>query len=260
MIIAAENISHFYNNRPVLDHVSLSLNKGEFITIIGPNGAGKSTLLKCLMGLITPDQGRVTRKAGSRIGYIPQRMAINPSLPMTVARFIALNKSSPTQDWDDLGIAGLADKPIHSLSGGEWQRVLLARALRDDPEAIILDEPAQNLDISGQLQFYKTLDAIHKSRGIAILMVSHDLHMVMASTQQVVCLYHHICCSGAPQTVARDPEFAHLFGQDMAAMMAIYQHEHNHDHDHGFDHHHHPHGGHHDHPHGGHDHGGHDHG
>lgn len=247
MIISAENISHRYNNRVVLDHVSLEVKKGDFITIIGPNGAGKSTLLKCLMGLITPDQGEVKRKADTRIGYIPQRMAINPSLPITVSRFIGLNKSSasgtPPLD-DDLGINDLADKMIHNLSGGEWQRVLLARALQDNPEAIILDEPAQNLDISGQLQFYKTLDAIHQNRGIAILMVSHDLHMVMASTQQVVCLYHHICCSGAPQTVARDPEFAHLFGQDMATMMAIYQHQHDHDHHH--DHHH---GHHHDHDH-----------
>ena len=250
MIISAEHISHRFNNRVVLDQVSLEVKKGDFITIIGPNGAGKSTLLKCLMGLITPDHGEIKRKPNSRIGYIPQRMAINPSLPITVARFIGLNKSqASTQNMtaliEDLGIKTLADKPIHSLSGGEWQRVLLARALQDDPEAIILDEPAQNLDISGQLQFYKTLDAIHQRRGIAILMVSHDLHMVMASTQQVVCLYHHICCSGAPQTVARDPEFAHLFGQDMAKMMAIYQHQHDHDH-----HHHHDHGHHHDHHHG----------
>ena len=245
MIISADNISHRFSNRVVLDQVSLEVKKGDFITIIGPNGAGKSTLLKCLMGLITPDQGQIKRKPNSRIGYIPQRMAINPSLPITVARFIELNKSSSSQDTialgkidDDLGLHDLADKPIHSLSGGEWQRVLLARALKDEPEAIILDEPAQNLDISGQLQFYKTLDAIHQNHGIAILMVSHDLHMVMASTQQVVCLYHHICCSGAPQTVARDPEFAHLFGQDMAKMMAIYQHQHDHDHHHSHHHHH----------------------
>ena len=253
MIISADNISHRFNNRVVLDQVSLEVKKGDFITIIGPNGAGKSTLLKCLMGLITPDHGQIKRKPHSRIGYIPQRMAVNPSLPITVARFIELNKSKAstpnrTSLTVDLGINDLAHKPIHSLSGGEWQRVLLARALQDEPEAIILDEPAQNLDISGQLQFYKTLDEIHQNRGIAILMVSHDLHMVMASTQQVVCLYHHICCSGAPQTVARDPEFAHLFGQDMAKMMAIYQHQHDHDHHHGHHGHHHDH--HHDHHHG----------
>jgi len=253
MIVSADHLSQRYQGRLVLDDVSLTLKEGDFITIIGPNGAGKSTLLKSLMGLITPETGTVTRNPKARIGYIPQRMEINPSLPMSVERFITLNKTTPLSDDEGLGITPLLDKPIHSLSGGEWQRVLLARALQDQPDAIILDEPAQNLDLSGQVQFYKTLDRLHQTRGLAILMVSHDLHMVMASTRQVVCLYHHICCSGAPQAVARDPEFAHLFGQDMAAMMAVYQHDHDHDHhdhhhDH-HDHHHHNHGHDHDHAH-----------
>jgi len=246
MIVSADHLSQRYQGRLVLDDVSLTLKEGDFITIIGPNGAGKSTLLKSLMGLITPESGTVTRNPKARIGYIPQRMEINPSLPMSVERFITLNKTTPLSDDEGLGITPLLDKPIHSLSGGEWQRVLLARALQDQPDAIILDEPAQNLDLSGQVQFYKTLDRLHQTRGLAILMVSHDLHMVMASTRQVVCLYHHICCSGAPQAVARDPEFAHLFGQDMAAMMAVYQHDHDHDH-HDHHHHHHDHG--HDHHH-----------
>ncbi len=146
---------------------------------------------------------------------------------------------------EELAITRLLDAPIHSLSGGEWQRVLLARALVDSPDAIILDEPAQNLDISGQMQFYHYLNRIHQERGIAILMVSHDLHMVMASTQQVICLYHHICCSGAPKMVAQTPEFEKIFGKDMASMMAIYQHHH--DHEHG------------DHEHGDHEHGDHEH-
>ena len=226
MIITAENISHYYNKRAVLDSVSLRLDKGDFTTIIGPNGAGKSTLLKCLMGLVTPSQGHITRKPESRIGYIPQRIALNPSLPMTVARFIALNKTPSTfAEFEPLDLSRIADKPIHSLSGGEWQQVLLARALYDSPDAIILDEPAQNLDISGQMQFYKILEDLNKSRDIAILMVSHDLPMTMASSKNIIGLYHQICCAGTPSYVVADPGFAELFGQDMAAMMAKHHQE-----------------------------------
>lgn len=224
MILSAENISHHYNKHHVLDRVSLTLNKGDFTTIIGPNGAGKSTLLKCLMGLIKPKQGRVSRNLNSQIGYIPQRIQVNPSLPMCVERFIKLNtKNGVETDLEYLDIIRLKDKPIHSLSGGEWQKVLLARALRDRPDAIILDEPAQNLDIPSQVQFHKILNQIHTERGIAILMVSHDLHMVMASQQNVICLNNHICCSGPAQQIARDPAFAQLFGHDMASMTALYQ-------------------------------------
>ncbi|MCE2517944.1 MAG: ATP-binding cassette domain-containing protein, partial [Alphaproteobacteria bacterium] len=228
-----------------------NLNRGDFITIIGPNGAGKSTLLKALMGLIKTDKGKVTRAKGLKLGYIPQKMHVEASLPISTEGFIKLNKPNAVnfdELVEDIGIAALLAKPLNSLSGGEWQRALLARALMDDPDAIILDEPAQNLDLSGQVSFYKRLDAIHAKRGMAILMDSHDLHMVMASTRQVVCLYHHICCSGAPQAVTRDPEFINLFGRDMATMMAIYQHDHDHDHhNHDHDHDHHNHGGRHHH-------------
>jgi zinc transport system ATP-binding protein len=240
-LIAATDLSLSFGDRLILDRVSLSLDKGDFITIIGPNGAGKSTLLKALMGLVKPDTGRVERKDGIRIGYIPQKLSIEPSLPITADAFIRLNKKAAS-GFDalaaELGLTPLLKKPVQSLSGGEWQRALLARALMDDPDAIILDEPAQNLDLSGQMHFYKMLDRIHRDRGMAILMVSHDLHMVMASTRQVVCLYHHICCSGAPQAVTKDPEFINLFGRDMASMMAIYHHDHDHDHHHDHGHHH----------------------
>ena len=238
-LIKATSLSHSFNNgrgNTVLDNVSLTLNAHDFITIIGPNGAGKSTLLKALIGLITPTLGTVHRKQGLRLGYIPQKMNVEPSLPMSTEGFIKLNKidtSSFNDLVDELNITALLPRPLRSLSGGEWQRALLARALMDNPEAIILDEPAQNLDLNGQIQFYKRLDDIHLKRGVAVLMVSHDLHMVMASTRQVVCLYHHICCSGAPQAVTKDPEFINLFGKDMAKMMAIYQHDHDHDHEDG---------------------------
>jgi zinc transport system ATP-binding protein len=132
---------------------------------------------------------------------------------------------------DETNIKSLLEKPVHVLSGGERQRVLLARSLIGNPELLVLDEPAQNLDISGQLAFYKLLEQIYQSRSLSILMVSHDLHMVMATTKKVVCLFHHICCSGEPQIVTKDPEFVSLFGNDMAEMMAVYQHGHNHTHE-----------------------------
>ena len=230
-LISAENVSLTFDGRAILDDVSLTLESGDFITIIGPNGAGKSTLLKTLIGLIKPDTGFITRQNRLKIGYIPQKLSVESSLPITTETFIRLNKKV-TVGLDDLAdeltITSLMRKPVQTLSGGEWQRVLLARALMDNPDVIILDEPAQNLDIKGQIHFYKMLDKIHRDRDIAILMVSHDLHLVMASTRQVVCLYHHVCCSGAPQAVTRDPEFINLFGQEMASMMAVYHHDHDH--------------------------------
>ena len=241
-LLEAQDLSVRYQDNTVLDNVSLELMPQDFLTIVGPNGAGKTTLLKCLAGLVTPTSGTIRRRQELNLRYIPQRMQVEPSMPMNVDHFLRLNNTSGiprlAETADETGITALLDRPVHGLSGGEWQRVLLARCLMTTPDAIILDEPAQNLDISGQLQFYAKLEQIHNDRGIAIVMVSHDLHMVMASTRQVICLFHHICCSGEPKTVARDPEFIQLFGHDMAKMMAVYQHQHDHDHDHDHDHHH----------------------
>jgi zinc transport system ATP-binding protein len=235
-LLDAKDLSVRYQDTTVLDKVSLKLMPHDFITIVGPNGAGKSTLLKCLAGLITPDSGHIGRPAGVNLRYIPQRMQVEPSMPMSVTHFLTLNNGAGIPHLgstaEETGTTPLLARPLHGLSGGEWQRVLLTRCLMTTPDAIILDEPAQNLDITGQLQFYALLEQIHKDRGIAIVMVSHDLHMVMASTRQVICLYHHVCCSGEPKAVARDPEFIQLFGQDMARMMAVYQHHHDHDHVH----------------------------
>ena len=235
--IKADGVSVVRDGGKVLDGVSLELTAGDFVTVVGPNGAGKTTLLKVLAGLLAPDAGRVARRPGLALGYIPQRIGIDASLPMTAERFLRLGRGRSDPAARDAvagetGIAPLLDRQVQALSGGEWQRVLLARALLGAPDAIILDEPAQNLDISGQLDFYALLERVHRDRGVAIAMVSHDLHMVMASTRRVVCLYHHVCCSGEPRAVARDPEFIRLFGRDMARMMAVYQHDHDHSHDH----------------------------
>ena len=238
-LLRADNVSVTRQGKTILKGVSLEVKKHDFITIIGPNGAGKSMLLKCLMGFYTPDSGTVTRQNPIKTGYVPQRLIADRTLPITVKRFLRLGKTIDYSTFDktisDTEIAPLLEQALFHLSGGELQRVLLARSLMDNPDLLILDEPAQNLDISGQLAFYKLLERIYEERNISILMVSHDLHMVMASTKQVVCLFHHICCSGEPHIVTQDPEFISLFGNDMAKMMAVYHHEHDHEH-HGHEH------------------------
>lgn len=235
-IIKAENINVLRQGSHILKDVSVDIKTDDFVTVIGPNGAGKSMLLKCLMGVYGVDSGRITRKDGLKIGYIPQRFLPDATIPISVRRFLFLRKKSNDEDVQkavqETGIERLLQKPLSVLSGGELQRVLLARALLGNPELLMLDEPAQNLDISGQLGFYRLLERIYKERPISILMVSHDLHMVMASTKQVMCLFHHVCCSGEPHVVTRDPEFVSLFGEDMANMMSVYQHHHNHTHHH----------------------------
>lgn len=237
-LITLENISLIRQKKHILRDIDLKIHDNDFITIIGPNGAGKSMLLKTVMGFYRPDTGHIARTSNLRIGYMPQQMHLDQSIPLTVARFLRLAQGGADFDvlTDETGVAPLLNQQLATLSGGELGRVLLARSLMNDPHILILDEPAQNLDVAGQLAFYRLLEDIYNKRGLAILMVSHDLHMVMAQTRQVICLYHHICCSGAPQAVAREPEFISLFGDDMARMMAVYQHTHDHNHDHAHDH------------------------
>jgi zinc transport system ATP-binding protein len=235
-LITASNITVNRGETKILDNVSLTIGESEFITILGPNGGGKSMLLKCLMGFYIPDNGTITRKRHLRIGYVPQQFTSEQTMPISVGQFLRLRKKVSAEELETItaetNIEALVNKPLNILSGGELQRILVARALIGAPDLLILDEPAQNLDISGQLAFYKLLSEIYEKRSFSILMVSHDLHMVMATTKKVICLFHHICCSGEPQVVTKDPEFITLFGNDMAEMMAVYQHGHNHSHAH----------------------------
>ena len=233
-LIQTHDINVTRQGKNILHNININIGLKDFITVIGPNGAGKSMLLKCLMGFYIPDNGTVVRKNNLKVGYIPQHLLTNHIMPITVKRFLLLrqkiDKLSLQQIIDETGIEHILKKPLSVLSGGELQRVLLARGLLNNPELLIMDEPAQNLDISGQLHFYKLIENLYTKRDLSILMVSHDLHMVMASTKQVICLFHHICCSGEPQIVTKTPEFISLFGNDMANMMAIYQHTHTHTH------------------------------
>lgn len=230
-LITAANVSVTRQGNNILQDVSINIGTNDFVTIIGPNGAGKSMLLKCLMGFFKPESGTIKRKQMLKIGYVPQRMTPDHTMPISTRRFLTLRKKTDANSIKNVaretGIEAILNKPLYVLSGGELQRVLLARSLLNDPELLVLDEPAQNLDISGQLGFYKLLERVYRERSLSILIVSHDLHMVMASTKRVICLFHRVCCSGEPHTITRDPEFISLFGDDLANMMAIYHHDHN---------------------------------
>ena len=239
-LIQASKISVSRQGNRILENVSIGVGKHDFLTVIGPNGAGKSMLLKCLIGFYMPDTGKIRKMAGLRVGYVPQNFSPEHTMPISVKRFLGLRRKTEKavveKVAEETGIVTILDQPLFNLSGGERQRVLLARSLLDNPHLLVLDEPAQNLDISGQLGFYKLIEKIYKERKVSVLMVSHDLHLVMASTNEVICLFHHVCCSGEPQLVAKDPEFISLFGKDMATMMAAYQHSHDHVHHHNHSH------------------------
>ena len=227
-LISAKNISVIKSGKNILNDVSIDINKNDFITIIGPNGAGKSMLLKCLMGFYKPNIGDIKTKPNLKFGYMPQNLDVIKTIPMKAKLFITIKKKfdkiSLKKVISETQIENILDKQLSFLSGGEMQRVLLARSLLNNPELLILDEPAQNLDVSGQTLFYKLLQKIYSKRGLSILMVSHDLHLVMVSTKQVICLSNHICCSGKPQQITNDPKFLSMFGKDMAEVMAVYQH------------------------------------
>ena len=227
-LISAHNLSVIRNEKAILKNIDVEINKNDFLTIIGPNGAGKTMLLKCLMEFYKPDSGKIIKKPNLRIGYMPQSINIINTMPMSVRNFITVRKKfdeiSFRQVISETETDKVINKQLSVLSGGEMQRVLLARSLLNNPELLILDEPAQNLDVSGQINFYKLLQSIYSKRNLSILMVSHDLHLVMSSTKKVLCLSNHICCIGKPQQITSDPEFISMFGKDMANIMAVYQH------------------------------------
>lgn len=232
-LIEARGLCKRFASHTVLDKVDLTIHTGEVVTLVGLNGCGKTTLLHILLGLQQADSGTVEHRSGLRIGYVPQRFHIQPSFPMTVKHFLALGEEAPDQAFiaEKLGVDHLLGRPMQGLSGGETQRVLLARALSRKPELLVLDEPVQGVDMAGQADLYALISRINRDYGVAVLMVSHDIHLVMAGTSRVLCLNRHICCSGAPHDVSRDPEFLRLFGERVASAVALYEHHHDHAHD-----------------------------
>ncbi|MBD3776538.1 MAG: zinc ABC transporter ATP-binding protein ZnuC [Thiotrichales bacterium] len=240
LLLKADQIYHSFAQTEVLHNITLQIHAGEIVTLIGPNGAGKSTLLKILLKLIEPTSGSVNQKAGLKIGYMPQKIHIDPTLPMTVEYFLDLGQPRPQNRLffsahhtiethsvvEELNIGHLLKQPIQNVSGGEMQRILLARALLRDPQLLVLDEPVQGVDLQGQTELYHYINELRHRRQLGILMVSHDLHIVMKNTDQVLCLNQHLCCSGTPQSVSQTPEFIAIFGQG-AEELAIYEHHHN---------------------------------
>ncbi len=234
-LVEVNDVSVRFGAVSVLNKVSLSISREEIVTLIGLNGAGKSTLVRAILGLVKPDAGRVVREKGIRIGYSPQVIQQDPTFPLTVACFLRMANADPTLSMVDIltevGAEHTLKSQVATLSGGEFHRVLLARALLRKPDLLVLDEPLAGVDVTGQTELYQLIAEIRDRYRCGILLVSHDLHLVMAATDKVVCLNKHVCCTGHPHAVAKDPEFVNLFGQHAADVLAVYTHHHDHRHD-----------------------------
>lgn len=235
-LITTQNMSLRYDGAPVLEHVDFAIEPGEIVTVVGPNGSGKSTLIRALLGVLKPTLGSITRRPGLRIGYVPQKLALDATLPMTVARFLSLperqSRAAAGRVLERVGAPGLEQRQLATLSGGQLQRVLLARALLAAPDILILDEPTQGLDQPGMAGFYRLIEQLRHEIGCAVLLVSHDLHVVMSASDRVICLNGHVCCEGTPHVVRAAPEYRALFGHGTGGALALYQHEHDHAHEH----------------------------
>ena len=234
ILVHLHDVGLDFRNRRILNQITFDVLRGQILTIIGPNGAGKSCLLKVILGLYRPSRGVCQQMPDLRVGYMPQRLTVDSSLPLSVERFLTLANNGDTAPvqaaLDRVGARSLRAAAVQSLSGGEFQRVLLARALLRKPDLLVLDEPAQGVDLQGQQALYHLLGQLRDEAGFAILMVSHDLHFVMAQTDQVLCLNQHVCCSGTADSVSQHPEYLSLFNNNVNDI-AIYTHKHDHHHD-----------------------------
>lgn len=254
-LIAADHVCVRFGADEVLHDISLQIAPREIVTILGPNGSGKSTLLRALLGIVPVAEGRILRQAGLRVGYVPQTLMIDRTMPMTVRRFLSLPTRVTDTAADEalarVGMAGQGAEQMTTLSGGQLQRVLLARALLGRPQILMLDEPTSGLDQPGEAAFYRLIEEVRADTGAAVLMISHDLHVVMAASDRVICLNGHICCEGTPRVVSTAPEYRALFGLGTQGALALYRHEHDHEHrpEDGHPHHHHDHDHNHEHDH-----------
>lgn len=239
-LIETQNLSIEQSGTTVLSHVNFSIDRGEIVTIVGPNGSGKTSFLKALIGALPAAKGSVTRSPALRIGYVPQKLHIDRTLPVTVARFLSMPRRHPAPEMrnalSEAGVSELETRQMTDLSGGQFQRVLLARATLDKPDILILDEATQGLDQPGSAAFYRQIEQVRNDLGCAVLMVSHELHVVMSASDRVICLNGHVCCEGRPENVASAPEYRALFGTGTQGALALYRHEHSHSHDHSHDH------------------------
>jgi len=233
-LITLTNAGVRQGGRVLVEGIDLSIARGEIVTLIGPNGSGKSTTAKMATGVLKPSTGTVSRKPGLKIGYVPQKLTIDWTLPLTVERLMTLTGRFPRAEieaaLDAVGAGRLLHAAVQELSGGEFQRVLFARAMIRKPDLLVLDEPVQGVDFSGEVALYELVRQIRDTTRAGILMISHDLHVVMAETDTVICLNGHVCCRGTPATVKRSPAYLALFGARAAETLAIYEHHHDHEH------------------------------
>ena len=234
VLLATRDIGVLAGGRKILSSVSIEVRRGEIVTIVGPNGSGKTTLMRVLIGALSPEEGEVSRKPDLVIGYVPQRLSVDRSMPLTVRRFLSLSAQTDlgarAEAMERTGIVGFENAQLADLSGGELQRALLARALLRRPDMLVLDEPTQGLDQPGTAQFYRMIEVVRAELGCAVVMVSHDLHVVMSASDRVICLNGHVCCQGAPTVVRSAPEYRALFGWGTEGTLALYRHEHDHHH------------------------------
>lgn len=234
-LLHLQGVNYARGNRHILQNVSLHIEKGQIVTLIGPNGAGKTSLIKIAMGLEQADSGSITRADSLTVGYMPQKLHVASTMPITVTRFLKLVPASSKLSIDEalaqVGASIVAQSRLQDLSGGELQRVLLARTLLRGPQLLVLDEPTQGVDLKGQAELYRLITGIRDNLNCGVLMVSHDLHLVMSATDEVICLNQHICCHGHPEHVSNDPAYLELFGKKGVEAMAVYTHHHNHHHD-----------------------------
>lgn len=233
-LIEADGLSVSLGGIDILRGVDFALAPGEIVTVVGPNGSGKTTLLRVLIGAVRPTAGAVRRAPGLRIGYVPQKLALDRAMPLTVDRFLGLAGGGRTERaaaLERVGLAGLGERQMAALSGGQFQRAMLAHALLRRPQALALDEPTQGLDQPGVAGFYRLIEEVRRDLGCAVLLVSHDLHVVMRASDRVVCLNGHVCCEGTPTVVSAAPAYRALFGLGAEGALALYRHEHDHPHD-----------------------------
>lgn len=235
-LLSLRNIDLDLGGKTILSQINLDIHAGEITTLIGPNGAGKSSLVRVALGLLKANKGEVKRQAGLRLGYMPQKLVIENNLPLTVLRFMQLaytrtSKEEALSALRRFECHHLAERAIQKLSGGEFQRVLLARTVLQQPQLLVLDEPVQGVDINGQRELYRLIRQVRDETQCAVLMVSHDLHLVMKSTDHVVCLNTHVCCAGHPDNISQHPAYLKLFAPAADNELALYTHHHDHHHD-----------------------------
>jgi len=233
ILVKLNNVGIQQNDKWLVKGVSLEVEKGKIVTLIGPNGSGKSTTAKIALGIYKNIEGSV-EKFTNNVGYVPQKISIDWTLPLRVKDFMVLTDNIKDELIDEAltltGVIHLKEKNLGNLSGGEFQRVLLARAISKKPELLVLDEPVQGVDFTGEIALYELIKKISEKLNCGILLISHDLHTVMSATDHVVCLNGHVCCSGSPKDVARNNEYKALFGEQASQTLSVYEHKHDHEH------------------------------